>query len=144
MTKKSQYKINKVQTDSVKKKGKIFYNGVKPQAHEVATLEVLAACGFDVELIVPTSTPKAKNPDILMMGTIWEIKAPMTTNAKTLKKRFHKASKQANRVIFDLRGVKHDYDKTKSIVIKMFEGNPEIRRMIIVPKSGNSILDFSK
>ena len=54
-----------------------------------------------------------------------------------------KASKQASRVIFDLRNIKNGYDKAEYSLIKLFYGNTRIRRMIIIKKNGKT-LDFRK
>lgn len=87
------------------KHGKYLRNGVKLEPHEEATAKFLTLYGFTVDVIRPLNTPKVNNPDILMNGTFWEMKAPMKFNENTLKVRMKKASKQAKRIIFDLRNV---------------------------------------
>ena len=45
-----------------------------------------------------------------MSGTIWEMKAPIKYNENTLKKKVKKASRQAQRIVYDLRNTKRGYD----------------------------------
>ena len=123
--------------------GRIALNGVTLEKPEEATLDYLVRHGFNIEVIQPNNTPRVKNPDVLIMGTIWEVKTPTTSNQKTLKKRIHKASKQANRIIFDLRGIRKNYEAAEAYIIKMFKGNRSLRRMFLINKSGK-LLDFQK
>ena len=123
--------------------GKYHKNGIRPEPHEDNTANLLCRYGFNIELVVPVNTPKSNNPDLFMLGAIWETKAPHSFNKQTLKNRMKKAAKQAGRVIFDLRNLKKDYDEAESFIVKLFIGNTEIRRMMIIKKSGE-ILDFIK
>ena len=117
--------------------GKVIRNGVKLEPHEDITTEFLTHFGFNIEIIKPTDIPRVNNPDLLISGAIWEVKAPTTSSEETLKKRFKKASKQAGRIILDLRGVVRDYEKVE------IENNRNLRKMMIITKSGK-LLDFSK
>ena len=131
------YKVEK------SKCGTFHKNGVKLEPHEEKTATLLMHYGFSIEVIRPTSTPKTHNADILMMGTIWEMKAPTTSNLKTIKKRIHEASEQSGHLIIDLRGVKRDSNKVEKDVIKRFESNSDLRRMILITKD-RKVLDFRK
>ena len=77
-----------------------------------------------------------KNADIVIFGTIWEMKAPESINKATLKKRMHKASQQADKVIFDLRNIKANYESAEKIVLELFLGNHTLRRMILIKNTG--------
>ena len=125
------------------KRGVFHKNGVKLEPHEEKTARFLVLYGFNIEAIRPVNTPKVKNPDILMSGTIWEMKAPIKYNENTLKKRMKKASKQAKKVIFDFRNMKKDYDEAQRYATKLFKGNHEMRRMIVITKD-KKVLDFYK
>ena len=67
----------------------------------------------------------------------------MGYNENTLKVRMKKASKQAKRIIFDFRNMKKDYKEAQAFVVKLFTGNREMRRMIILTKD-KKVLDFYK
>ena len=114
------------------RQGSFHNNGVRLEPHEERTAEFLVLYGFNVEVICPNNSPRFKNPDILMSGTIWEMKAPIKYNVNTLKKKVKKASMQAQRVVYDLRNARRDYEELQRAVIKLFEGNPDIRRMILI------------
>ena len=123
--------------------GKLNKNGVKLEPHENKTAKLLILYGFSIEAVRPTNTPNANNPDIFMTGTIWEMKAPHKYNEQTLKNRMKKAAKQAGRAVFDLRNLTKDKTKTKRTVIKLFVGNSDMRRMIII-EDDERVLDFLK
>lgn len=124
------------------KRGIFHKNSIKLEHYEEKTARLLTFYGFNVEVIRPTNTPKMNNPDILMTGTMWEIKTPINYNKNTLKNRMKKASKQANQVIFDLRNVKN-HEKAQKYIIELFRGNRRIRRMIIITKD-KKVLDLRK
>ena len=136
-------KINEIKQVPDSKIGKLNKNKVVPKPNEEFTLNYLLLFGFNIELIRPTSTQKVKNPDVLIMGTIWEIKTPTSSSKNTIKNRFREASNQAAKVIFDLRKVKKDADKVEKQLLELFRGNGTVRRMMIIQKSG-TLLDFIK
>lgn len=126
--------------------GRTVANGVVSERHEDKTTSYLNLFGFDIEKIIPSHTPKSSNPDIFMQGSIWEIKSPTSSNPVTLKNRFRKASAQASqsgKIIFDLRGARKNYYETERLVIKMFEGNRKLRRMILITLDGK-VFDYRK
>lgn len=133
--------MNKIELEKVPKDkvGRIEKNGIKLEDHEEKTIRFLLKYGFNIELIRPVSIPKMNNPDILVSGAIWEIKAPTSFNENKLKKRIKKASRQASCVIFDLRNMNRDYEKAGIFLERMFDGNATIRRMIIIEKEGKVI-----
>ena len=132
-------KIKEMEPVPKKEYGQIIRNGVKTNTLEDGTVLYLARLGYDIELIKPTSIEKTNNPDILMFGAIWEIKTLQTYNSKTIKKRFHKASKQASKIIFDLRNVDR-YDKqVEKQIIELFKGNSNVNRLILIRKSGETL-----
>ena len=99
--------------------------------------------GFNLELIRPSSIKKIHNPDVLIMGGIWEIKTPTSHNENTIKIRFRKASKQAKRIIFDLRSVKKKADKVEKQIIDLFQGSGNVHHIMIIEKSGR-LLELKK
>ncbi len=117
---------------SVKRAGKTKYNNIKLEEHEIKTLKILNEFGFDIEVLRPMNTPCLNNPDIVMEGSIWEMKAPRSYNQKTLKERIRKASRQANKVIFDLRMIAQNKNEAKEFLIRLFEGNRHMKRMLLI------------
>lgn len=118
-------------------------NNIKMERGEALTIEYLLLFGFDVEFICPSSTKRAKNPDILMLGSIWEIKTPTSSNQKTIKNRFKKASSQATKIIFDLRGIETNADRAQRQIIDLFSQEGTVRRIMIIDKDGR-LLDIKK
>lgn len=136
-------KITKILPVPDDKIGRVKKNGVITEPHEDSTALYLTQFGFSIEFIKPTSTSKVNNPDILIMGTIWEMKAPESSSKQTIKKRFRKASKQAPKIIFDLRWVKAGADKVEKQIMELLENDGRVRRMIIIESDG-TVLDIIK
>lgn len=127
-------------------RGRVIKTRFDLEPHEERTIETLSNFGYDVETVVPSNTPKSQNPDILMMGTIWEMKGPTTTNRNTIEKRFKKAIRQANgRSVFDLREVPkgEDVEIVKNEIMALFERKRGMRRIIMI-ENDEKILDISK
>lgn len=136
-------KVQELQKVSDSKVGRVNKNGVLPEAREEATFNYLALFGMNIELIQPSGVEKVKNPDVLIMGTIWEVKTPTSSNRNTIKNRFREASNQSNKIIFDLRYIATDAEKVEKQIISMFKGNGRVRRLIVIEKSGK-LLDIRK
>ena len=140
--KKSSYKVIEHYKVEKSQYGKVVKNNqLKP--HEEDMINCLASYGFNVETIVPSNIPHSKNPDILMMGTFWEMKGPQTTNENTIRVLFRRAVKQANgKAIFDLRRIKKDPEGVKQYILNLFTTTRGMRRIMIIEQG--KILDFLK
>ena len=125
------------------KVGRVIKNGVITEPHEDSTILYLTQFGIDVELLKPKNTPKIKNADIFIMGSVWEMKSPTSFKKSTIKENFRKASSQADRIIFDLRRVKKHADEVEKYILSLFRGKGEIRKLIIITKDGR-LLAYSK
>lgn len=136
-------KITEIYPSPEYKIGRVKRNGVITELREDSTILYLTQFGFDIEIIKPANTKRVDNPDVLMMGAIWEIKGPESSNKNTIKNRFRKASRQATKIIFDLRGIKNEPDKVEKQIINLFSGNGRVRRMMIIRKDG-TLLDITK
>ena len=124
--------------------GYIRKNGAITEPHEDSTFVFLAQFGFDIECIIKNHTPKTHNADISMMGTIWEVKSPESSNKKTLKKRIHTASTQSSHVVFDLRRVRAQfYTEVEKEVIQRFRDKASFRHMLLITNDGR-LLDILK
>lgn len=136
-------KITEIKKVPKNKIGKINKNGVVPKPNEEFTFNYLVLFGFDIDLIQPTNARKVKNPDILIMGAIWEVKTPTSNKSNTIRNRFREASHQAAKIIFDLRCIKKDAGKVEKQIVGMFKGDGLVRRLIIITGKG-VVLDFTK
>ena len=136
-------KIREIIKTSKTRPGNFNRNGIKPEPDEEKTIEYLITFGFDIDFIRPMSTKGAKNPDVFMMGSIWEIKTPSSSSESTIKLRFRTASGQSSKIIFDLRGVKKDPEKVQKQITELFLEDGGVRRMMIINKDGR-LLDLIK
>ena len=146
MAKQKRPKIKKTELVIPKngRRGRAKYNGTEPLPHEKKTIRHLTKYGLDIETIIPSNTPGSRNPDILMMGTFWEMKGPVSANENTIKNRFKKAKRQADgRAIFDLRDISSNSIDAERIIIDLFATTRGMYRIIIIEKSGK-VIDITK
>ena len=125
------------------KKGKLKQNGVHLQDHEYNTVRFLLENGYDVELIPPSQINKLRQPDIMMGGVAWEIKAPIGTGRKNIENILQSASGQSRNIIIDLFRSKMSEDDAIKGYEQFFNQSKRIKRMIIIKKN-REILDFSR
>ena len=124
-------------------KGKLIQNNVHLQDHEYATVKLFLDLGIDIELIPKSQIAKYRQPDIMMGGIAWEIKAPIGVGKKNIENVIQGASEQSRNIIIDLfrskmaeteaiKGYEHYFIKSK-----------RIRRMKIIKKN-REIIDYFK
>ena len=132
------YQENALENRNMKSgKGKIIPNGVILEPHEYKTVVFFTELGYDVELIPEIDTPNVKNPDILMKGVIWEMKAPEGKGKTTIEHIFRKAAHQSENIILDLRRFKGKNEAKNIRQIKQrFERSSRVRRLYIIAKNG--------
>ena len=126
------------------KYGKLVITRFDLESHEKETLFRLVSYGFDIETVIPSHIPHTKNPDLVMLGTFWEMKCPVSVNEKTISTMFRKAVKQSGgRIIFDLNRIHNDASKVEDYIIELFKTTHNMYRVMIIRKA-NEILDITK
>ena len=123
--------------------GRINMNGVRLEAHEYDTINYLASYGLDIEVIKPVNTPKTHNADYLIKGLIWEAKSPNGSGSSTIARQFHKASKQSDKMILDLRRVKLEAQRAEREARFRFEKSKNIKRLMLITKD-DRLFDIKK
>lgn len=123
--------------------GKITPNGVSLEKHENDTVVFFTNLGYNIELIPPSNTPKAKTPDFMMDGKAWEMKSPQGKSSVTVEHAFKRAAKQSENIIIDLRRIKIPTDQTKTALEKLFGASRRVRNLKIITRE-QQLLDFKK
>ena len=124
-------------------KGRLTQNGVHLQEHEYATIKLFLDKGFDIELIPRSQIKKFRQPDIMMGGVAWEIKAPIGTGKKNIENILQGASEQSRNIIIDLIRSKMPEEDAIKGYEQYFKQSKRIKRMKIIRKN-REILDFFK
>ena len=124
-------------------RGRIIYNDVQLEEHEMLTVYLFLKLGYDIELIPPSNTPQAKTPDFIMDGKMWEMKSPQGKGKTTIEHIFKKATKQSQNIIIDLGRIKIDENKAIKTINRWFEQTKRCRNLKVITKS-KKILDFTK
>ena len=99
--------------------------------------------GYNIELIPPSNTPKAKTPDFMMDGKAWEMKSPQGKSRVTVEHAFKRAAKQSENIIIDLRRTKIPTDQTKTALEKLFGSSRRVRNLKVITRE-QQLLDFKK
>jgi len=123
--------------------GKIIPNGVSLEKHENDTVVFFTDLGYDVELIPPSNTPKAKTPDFIMDGKAWEMKSPQGSSRVTIEHAFKRAARQSENIIIDLRRTKIPADQSKASLEKLFKASRRIRNLKIITIE-QQLIEFKK
>jgi len=88
--------------------------------------------------------PGIKTPDMLMNGEPWEMKTFSRVRWRTVERSFHHAMKQANNVVFDLRGLKNEnQENALRMLVKAFSHSHSAKAMLVITKE-EKILSYKK
>ncbi|MBR5418825.1 hypothetical protein IK110_01065 [Candidatus Saccharibacteria bacterium] len=104
--------------------------------HERSAAFLLREKGFDIEVLIPSNTPRNKNADFLINGRIWELKSPQKNRRETIERCFKKASKQSENLLIDLHGLPKTDETTLKIIESRFRYSRSIKRLIVLTKDG--------
>ena len=124
-------------------KGTLKQNGVHLQDHEYVTVKLLLDKGYDIELIPKSQIKKYRQPDIMMGGIAWEIKAPIGTGKKNIENIMQGAAEQSRSIIVDLFRSKMPEEEAIKGYEQHFKISKRVKRMKIIKKN-RDILDFFK
>ena len=125
------------------KVGKIIPNGVSLEKHENDTIVFFTNLGYDIELIPPSNTPKAKTLDFMMGGKAWEMKSPQGKSRATVEHAFKRAAKQSENIIIDLRRTKIPTNQANISLEKLFKTSRRIRNLKVITRE-QELLDYKK
>ncbi len=111
--------------------------GRKPWPHELRVAGILANAGYRVEFIPESNS---KTPDISMGGVKYEIKSPLTISTNTLEHLLKRALRQSPNIIVDTSRMRKNHDdKVKLFLSNQARMRRQIRRLIMISKSGQII-----
>lgn len=108
-----------------------------PKAHELETARLLSTYGVDVEFLKEVYEDGKRNPDVRMLGGIWEFKAPEgDSESSTISSQFKRARKQSRNLVLDLRRTPLDDELAIGQAVRRFRGQTKISGIIIIDKHG--------
>jgi len=116
----------------------------QPEQHEIDAANALAThFQCTIEFLIPIDDYKRKTADIVMLGTLWEIKCPIGSSKSTIGNQFRVASKQARNIVIDTRRTPLEYESIEKTVLLELKNRPPVKRVILINKSGE-IIAFQK
>lgn len=108
-----------------------------PKAHELETARVLSTYGVDVEFLKEVYADGKRNPDVRMLGGIWEFKAPEgASESNTISSQFKRARRQSRHLVIDLRRTPLDDEFAINQAARRFHGQTKLSGLIIIDKRG--------
>lgn len=114
--------------------------GALPQLHELRTVYLLAKLSnSDIRFIAPSRKQGVHTPDIEWLGVQWEIKSPTGSGNDLIHNTLHKAAKQSNNIIIDLRRMKSGELRAIKAILKELVTFKKIKRLKIITKSSEII-----
>lgn len=125
-----------------KRKGKVITPAdANPWPHEERVAKILARAGYIVEFIPESSIKQA---DILLNGTEYEIKSPITNKPDKLERVIKRALKQSKNIVYDSSRIKdlEDYKLLRFLTSKARQQR-QIGKLILITKTGK-IIDIKK
>jgi hypothetical protein len=122
----------------VSKKKFEIESGASPTPHEIKAANYLVGHGFKLLFLKPANRKGVRTPDVEINGDRFEIKSPVSNKPRTIVKRFKEARKQADRIVFDLRGVKGGAENTEKLLLKLAQDS-QCRRLIVITKHNQTI-----
>lgn len=88
------------------KQGKLIANNIILEKHEIATIVFLLGLGYDIELIPKSNKQGEHTADLRMLSLTWEMKSPKGAGKYLIQNTLHRAARQSENVIIDLRRIK--------------------------------------
>ena len=117
-----------------KRTGYLIAKDVILEPHELATINILLAEGYNVELLKRSRTPRVKSADIFMLKLVWEMKSPNGKDIRAIERCLRRAIHQSQNVIMDLRRTRVPDCKAIAILEKMFTRLRSIRNLWVITK----------
>ena len=136
-------KIIELEKVTNNKIGRVTTNNVKLEPHEDATALFLTQFGLNIEYIKPSNIHNNRNADFMINGSVWETKSPNGNGNSTIARKFHKASKQADKMVLDLRRIKIATEEATNQAINSFQKSRGIRRLLLITKDAR-LIDIRK
>lgn len=108
-----------------------------PDAHELRTAEILRKHGVDVHFREIVYKQGVKNPDVEMLGEVWEFKAPKGSSSSTIDNLIRKASRQAANLVLDLHRTPLPVEDALAMLLSSLKSRTGIRKVILVDSREN-------
>ena len=114
------------------------------EAHEFSTVHLLIENGYNIELIPPSQIEGMRTPDMVMNGSIWEMKSPDGGSKQTIKNNIQNAKHQACNMILDLRRCKVPEAQALKDAEMHFKLSKRLRKLKIITKDEKYLILVSE
>jgi len=105
----------------------------KPEPHELSAATILAGF-FEADVLFLRRIVNSKSADVLIRGTIWEIKSPTGKGKRNIQHTLSAAMKQSKCIVFDARRSKIHMAKITSELQRQFRLTASMERLLLIKK----------
>jgi len=113
--------------------------GESPKLHESATMNRLAALGFDVAFNRVSNLDGVRTADITMEQLLWEMKSPQGASPNTIGHQLSRIVRQSDRGVIDLARTPLDEVKVIDEVHRRIRSDAKLKEVIVVFRDGGGI-----
>ena len=111
-----------------------------PEQHEVSAARLLAQhYKCTVAFLTPIDDYLRKTADIVMMGSLWEIKSPIGSSKSTISNQFKVASRQARNIIIDSRRTSLSDEEIEKSIQSELKKRTRTKKVILINKLENIV-----
>ena len=113
-----------------------------PQPHEVSAAAILAE-HFKADVQFIRRTVNAKSADVLILGTIWEIKSPLGKGKRNIQHTLTDALRQSKCIVFDARRSMLHTTKIIRELQRQYNMTTSMKRLILIKKD-RTVVEFTR
>jgi hypothetical protein len=113
-----------------------------PEPHEISAA-VLLAEHFEADVQFIRKIVNAKSADVLIRGTVFEIKSPTGKGKRNIQHTLSDAMKQSKYIVFDARRSKLHMAKITSELQKQFRLTASMKRLLLIRKD-KKVIELSR
>ena len=114
----------------------------QPEPHEVSAAAILANY-FKSDAIFLRRVVNAKSADILIGGTVFEIKSPIGKGKRNIQHTLMAALRQSKCIVFDARRSKLHMARITSELQRQYKLTASMERLLLIKKD-RTVIEFSR
>ena len=114
----------------------------EPEQHEKSAASILA--DYFKTNVFFVKRAGIKTPDLMIKGSIWEIKSPIGKGKHNIQHQFSRSGKQSMNIVLDSRRSIMSEMMFKRRAMHEFRENKNIKCLVVISKKGKVVLEEYK
>ncbi|MDR1421568.1 MAG: hypothetical protein LBI64_01725 [Coriobacteriales bacterium] len=104
---------------------------------------IILAGHFQTDVQLIRRVVNAKSADVLILGTVWEIKSPLGKGKRNIQHTLTDALKQSKCIVFDAKRSKLHMVKITNELQRQFRMTASMQRLLLIRKD-KTVVEFSR